>query len=198
MLPGTAGLYPKVLVLAGSDRPDSPNRMLAQAAVKALGLIGAEVTLIALADYPLPLFDGDGGADGDPPDNATRLAGLFAAHDALFVACPEINASIAPGLKNALDWAGAAPRAGRRRAAPFDGLTVALASAGPRGGVRALDHLRAVFVSLGAQIVSEQCIVSGGVDGFGDDGMPADERAGADLDAACRALVERCPLDRGR
>lgn len=187
---------PKILVLSGSDRSGSLNRKLAQAAVKALAQMEAEVTLIALADYPLPLFGQNGDPEAALPDNAVKLAGMLAAHDALFVASPEINASIAPRLKNALDWASRVTSDGRREILPFEGLTVALATAsrGPEGGLRGLDHLRTVLVHLGALVVSQQCVVTGGEEGFDRDGMPH----GAALASACRALLDHCTPGRGR
>ena len=47
-------MTPKILVLSGSDRSGSFNKKLAQAAAGILALIEPDVTMIALADYPLP------------------------------------------------------------------------------------------------------------------------------------------------
>jgi len=191
-------MIPKVLVLSGSDRAGSRNKKLAQAAMKTLAQMEAEVTMIALADFPLPLLGQDGDRERGLPDNAVKLAGMIAAHDALFVASPEYNASIPPALKNALDWASQVTSDGRSELLPFDNLAVALGCATdePRGGVLVLDHLRAVFVRLGALVVSGQCIVVGDV-GFDTDDM----RRGpglSDLTGACRALLDHSTAGRGR
>lgn len=49
----------KVLVFAGSTRADSFNRKLAREAAEVLKKQGFEITLADLADYPMPLYDGD-------------------------------------------------------------------------------------------------------------------------------------------
>ncbi|MFZ2103122.1 MAG: NAD(P)H-dependent oxidoreductase [Oricola sp.] len=189
---------PKVLVFAGSSRTGSFNKQLAQAAAKALALMRAEVTMIALADYPLPLVDEDLVRQRGVPENAVRLARMFAAHDALFIASPEYNASIPPLLKNAIDWISLVEVDGGRPVRPFDGLTVALGAASdrPHGGAICLQHLRAVLVEAGALVVSQQVLLAGAATGFGDDGMPADRISG--LDGACKALLDHCMPGRGR
>ena len=187
-------MTPKILVLSGSDRSGSFNRKLAQAAAKTLALIEPDVTMIALADYPLPLLGQGGDRDAGLPENAVKLAGMIAAHDALFLVSPEYNASIPSILKNALDWVSLVASDDRSGIRPFEGLTVALASASSeeQGGQHVLDHLRTVFVRLGALVVSQTCCIPDAGNGFGDDDMPSDENRAADLNAACRALVEHC------
>lgn len=193
-------MTPKILVLSGSDRSGSFNKKLAQAAAGTLALIEPDVTMIALADYPLPLLGQDGARDKGLPETAVKLAGMIAAHDALFVASPEYNASIPPVLKNALDWVSLVSSDGRAGIRPFEGLTVALASASaePQGGHHVLDHLRTVFVRLGALVVSETCLVPDASNGFNNDDMPSDENHAADLNAACCALVDHCTPGRAR
>lgn len=193
-------MTPKILVFAGSNRSGSFSRKLARAAAKTLALMEAEVTMIALADYPLPLLDEDLKKDKGVPENAVKLARMFAAHDALFVASPEYNASISPLLKNAIDWIGLVSSDGSRSVRPFDGLTVALGSVSGDhlGGVRGVDHLRAVLMHVGAQIVSEQCPVPHAERAFGEDGMPSGEREAAALKRACRALIDHCTPGRAR
>ncbi|MAS04662.1 MAG: FMN reductase [Ahrensia sp.] len=187
-------MTPKILVLSGSDRSGSFNKKLAQAAAGILALIEPDVTMIALADYPLPLLGQGGEGENGLPENAVKLAGMIAAHDALFMASPEYNASIPPVVKNALDWVSLVSSNGRAAICPFEGLTVALASASDekQGGHHVLDHLRTVFVRLGALVVSETCCVPDAANGFGDDDMPRDEGKAAALNAACRSLVEHC------
>jgi NAD(P)H-dependent FMN reductase len=66
--------------------------------------LGAEVTLVDLADYSIPLYDGDLESTGGLPENALRLRQLMLEHDALLISCPEYNGSITPLLKNTIDW----------------------------------------------------------------------------------------------
>lgn len=50
---------PKILAFAGSARKESFNKKLLQIAVSGAQEAGATVTLIDLADYPMPLFNQD-------------------------------------------------------------------------------------------------------------------------------------------
>src|SRR5947199_57062 len=97
-------MLPKILVFAGSIRTGSHNARLAALATKELMLAGADVTRISLGDYPMPLYDGDLEAHSGPPGNAVKLKSLMAAHQGVFIASPEYNASVTPLLKNAIDW----------------------------------------------------------------------------------------------
>lgn len=190
----------KILVFAGSVRSGSFNGQLAQAAMKQLAESGADVTHISLADYPLPIFDEDLKNDKGLPEEVVKLARLFQAHDGAFIACPEYNSSITPILKNVLDWVSVAKLDGNVPIKPYQGLVVALGSAsqGALGGVRGLYHVRSVLMNVGAQIVSEQCAISGAKQAFGDDGMPIDERQRNLLNNACRSLLEQVTEGRGR
>jgi NAD(P)H-dependent FMN reductase len=94
----------KILVTAGSIRTGSFNARLAAAATKELSLLDAEVTRISLADYPMPIYDGDLEAKSGQPENALKLKRHFMTHQGIFIASPEYNASVTPLLKNTLDW----------------------------------------------------------------------------------------------
>ncbi len=190
----------KIIVFAGSVRTGSYNRQLAEAAVSQLAQSGAEVTLISLADYPLPIFDEDLKNEEGLPDEAVKLSRLFQAHDGAFIACPEYNSSITPLLKNVLDWVSVTKTDGNVQLTPYQGLVVALGSAsnGAFGGVRGLYHVRSVLMNVGAQIVTEQCAISGAREAFDDNGMPKNERQLKLLQKACRALLEQVTEGRGR
>ena len=95
---------PKILVFAGSIRSGALSAKLAAVAAKEIALADAEVTQISLADYPLPLFNGDIETEKGVPENATKLARLLVAHQGAFIATPEYNHSLPPLLKNTLDW----------------------------------------------------------------------------------------------
>ncbi len=189
-------MTPKILILAGSVRSGSFNVSLAQAANAVLAQMGAQTTLISLADYPLPLVDEDLKSDKGVPASAIELARQFAAHDGAFIASPEYNSSIPPLLKNAIDWVSLAPR----DIGAFKGLTVAIgaASNGALGGIRGLYHLRAVMMNVGALVISEQASVSRASSAFGEDGLPTDERQKSMLDRACRSLMELSAVGRAR
>src|SRR5579872_6709510 len=95
---------PKILVFSGSLRKKSFNQKLATLAAEAARKAGAEVTLLNLRDFPMPVYDQDIEEGEGLPANALKLKDIFAAHDGLLIASPEYNSSISAALKNAIDW----------------------------------------------------------------------------------------------
>lgn len=148
---------PKILAFAGSIRRDSWNRKLIQVAVEATRAAGGEVTLIDLADYPLPLMDEDLEARDGLPDNALRLKALFKEHEALLIASPEYNSSIPPLLKNTIDWVSREWQ-GESGLVPYQNKVAALLAASPGtfGGMRMLPHLRQILNTLGVLVLPGQ------------------------------------------
>ncbi len=138
---------PKIIVFAGSIRTGSFNGRLAALAAKELALRNADVTRISLADYPLPLYDGDAEAASGAPENAKKLKRQFAAHHGIFIASPEYNASITPLLKNTLDWVSRVREPGEQPYPAYRDRVFALgaASNGTYGGYRSLIALRHVL-----------------------------------------------------
>ena len=126
-------LLPKILVFAGSIRTGSHNARLAALAAKELALTGADVTRISLEDYPLPIYDGDDEAKSGAPANARKLKQMMAAHQGVFIASPEYNASITPLLKNTIDWISRVRERGEPPLAVFKNRAFAIggASDGP-------------------------------------------------------------------
>lgn len=52
-------MLPKILVFAGSNRTGAFSGQVADVATRTLAALGADVTRIALIDYPLPIMDQD-------------------------------------------------------------------------------------------------------------------------------------------
>src|SRR3954470_11575653 len=102
---GTGTMTPRILAFAGSLRREYYNKKLVSVAARAARDAGAEVTLIDLRDFPLPLFDQDLEAGQGMPEAGASLKQLVAGHDGLIVASPEYNSSVTAVLKNSLDWA---------------------------------------------------------------------------------------------
>ena len=182
----------KVLAFAGSARRDSLNKKLARAAAEAARKAGAEATFIDLADYPMPLYDGDLEAREGMPANAMRLRELFLAHDALLIASPENNASVSSLLKNTLDWLSRGIGDGKGAnsgTAPYAGKTALLlcASPGGFGGVRGLPHLRQILATLGVTVLGTQVSLPRAHEAFDEQGALKDARA---LEAAAQQLAE--------
>ncbi len=80
---------PRILVLAGSIRKESFNRRLAKLGADAARAAGADVTLLELADFPLPLMNEDLQAEQGVPKEAQALKKIFIEHDGFLLSCPE-------------------------------------------------------------------------------------------------------------
>ena len=137
-------MTPRILAFSGSLRTGSYNHLLVQNAANGAKAAGAEVTVIRLADFNLPLFDEDLEAKGTP-DGAKRLKELMKSHHGLLIASPEYNSSVTAALKNAIDWASRPPPTSPLRGKPVGMVS---AAAGMSGGMRAQYHLRQILVFL--------------------------------------------------
>lgn len=187
---------PKILVFAGSIRTGSFNARLAALAVKEFMLADAEVTRISLADYPLPIYDGDLETKSGLPENAVKLKRQMMLHDGVFIASPEYNASVAPLLKNTLDWISRVREDGEPPLAAYRNRAFALGAAssgayGAYGGMRSLMALRQVLeLGCGALVIPEQVAVREAATAFDDKDNLIDERAAAQLRTVVRRLIE--------
>jgi chromate reductase, NAD(P)H dehydrogenase (quinone) len=184
---------PKILVIPGSVRTGSSNTRLAALATKELALAEADVTRISLADYPLPLFDGDLLADSGPPQPAVQLKRMLMSHQGVFITSPEYSASVTPLLKNAIDWISRVRERGEPTYAAFKGRVFAIGSAahGSLGGVRSLMALRQILeLGCGALVIPEQVAVPRADQAFDDMDNLRDEALAAALRAVARRLVE--------
>jgi chromate reductase len=153
---------PKILVFPGSTRTGSHNVRLAALAAKELTLMDVDVTGISLADYPLPLYEGDLEANAGAPANAIKLKQMIMAHNGVFIASPEYSASVTPVLKNAIDWVSRVRERGDPAYAAFKGRVFAISSASPgrSGGLRSLMALRQILeLGCGALVVPEQVAI---------------------------------------
>ena len=174
---------PRILAFAGSARKDSYNKKLIQIAVQGARAAGAEVTLIDLKDFPLPLFDEDMEKESGSPENAQMLKKLFVEHDGLMIAAPEYNSSITPLLKNTIDWVSrSAP--GEPPLVAYSGKAAILMSASPGGlsGLRGLVHVRAILGNIGVIVLPDQIAVSKAFEAFNSDGSLKDTKQQAGVE----------------
>ena len=81
----------KILVIPGSLRTGSLNARLAAAAAYEFAQAGAEVTRISLADFPLPIYDGDLQANPACRRHAVNLKRMIGAHHGVLIVTPEYN-----------------------------------------------------------------------------------------------------------
>lgn len=168
---------PKILAWAGSLRKDSYNKRLVKIAAEGARRAGADVTLIDLCEYPLPLFDEDLEQRDGLPVNGRRIKDLMLAHHGFLVSCPEYNSSITAVLKNVIDWA-SRPVKGEAPLNCFAGKVVGLmsASTGALGGLRGLFHVRDIFINLGSMVLPGHLAVGKAAEAFDADGQLRDGR----------------------
>jgi len=184
---------PRILVFAGSIRTGSFNARLAAIAAKEIALAGAEVTLISLADYPMPIYDGDLEAASGPPENAIKLKRMMMAHPGVFIASPEYNASVTPLLKNTLDWISRVRDGKEVPLAAYKNRVFALggASNGQYGAMRSLLALRQVLeIGTGALVIPEQIAVNRAADAYDEMDNFKDERTAEILRSVVRRLID--------
>lgn len=151
----------KLLGIAGSLRQASTNKGLLRAAQAHLPQ-GASMEIAELAD--IPFYNQD---ISDKPAAVSRVLAQIGAADALVLACTEYNYSLAPALKNILDWASREPDN-----ALLAGKPAALMGAGGGMGTsRAQYHLRQVCVYLDLRPLNKPEVFAnafaGGFDGAG-------------------------------
>jgi chromate reductase len=150
-------IKPKILAFSGSARKNSYNQQLVRIAAQGAEQAGAEVSIINLADFPMPIFNQDDEAAHGLPETALAFKKLLIEHDGFLIASPEYNSAFSPLLKNAIDWA--SRRVGDE--APllaYRGKVAGImaASPGALGGLRGLVFLRLLLSNIGVTVLAEQ------------------------------------------
>jgi NAD(P)H-dependent FMN reductase len=182
---------PKILAFAGSTRKESWNKKLLKEAAEAAHGAGAEVTVIDLADYPLPLYDGDLEASQGMPANAKKLQKLFAEHDGFMIASPDYNGSYSGVLKNALDWVSRKDKENDPPLEPFKGKIAAIMSASPgaKGGLRGLEKLHDLLDTLQVMVIPEIAAIGSITTAFNEAGKLKDPKTAQTLETVATRLV---------
>ena len=165
-----------ILAFAGSARNDSWNKKLVHIAADGAHAAGAIVTEVDLANYPMPIYDGDLEAREGQPNSAKALKALMVENDGFLIASPEYNSGYSPLLKNAIDWT-SRPFPNETRLLAFAGKTAALMSASPGtlGGLRGLVQLRQVLSNIQVLVLPDQVTLATAQNAFNNEGGLADE-----------------------
>lgn len=168
---------PKILAFAGSTRTDSFNKKLVKIAATGAMDGGADVTVIDLRDFAMPLYDGDLEQQQGLPSNAKKLKDLMLSHQGLLISAPEYNSSISGVLKNTIDWV-SRPSAGEESLACFKGKVAGIMSASPGGlgGLRGLVHVRAILENISVLVIPDQIAVGKAHEVFNADGTLKDKK----------------------
>lgn len=131
----------RIAIVTGSTRPGRLNESVARWALEiASRRTDAEFELVDIANYDLPLLD-----EPMPPslgrytrEHTKSWAAKVASFDAYIFVAPEYNHGVSAALKNALDFV----------YAEWNNKAAGFISYGSAGGVRAVEHLRAVMAEL--------------------------------------------------
>lgn len=163
----------KLVFLSGSSQKKSVNSRLVRAAAEVFEKTygdGVEVTLIDLADYDTPVFDG---AVADPenlPENARKLRDILTESGGIFMGSDEYTGSYSTLLRNTLGWLTLTPK-GRKPV--FDNLPIALCGASPQGvgGLRGHPALTQLLRSIGATVIAQHLSLGTYATAFDDQGL---------------------------
>ena len=182
----------KILVIPGSLRTGSLNARLAAAAAYQFAQTGVEVTRVSLADFPLPIYDGDLQRKSGVPKNAINLKRMIGAHHGVLIVTPEYNSSVPALVKNTIDWVSRVQDAHETRGQVFRERAFAIAAASESrfGGTRSLAALRLILTACHATVIPSQLALSFASEAYDDmDRLkhPADIEA---LNALVRQLID--------
>ena len=182
---------PRILAFGGSLRKDSYNQKLAAIAAEGAREAGAEVTLISLRDFPMPLFDQDLEAEQGMPAEAKRLKELFLSHQGLLIASPEYNSGYSAALKNAIDWVSRSETSDEPALSALAGKSAVIMAASPGGlgGLRGLVPLRMLLGNLGITLLPDQMAIPSAFQAFGPDGHLVDPKQEEKVKALGAALA---------
>ena len=169
-----------LLGITGSLRQKSTNKGLLRAAIAQLPA-GASMDVAELSD--IPFYNAD---ISEKPASVMRVFEQMARADALVLACTEYNYSIAPALKNILDWASREPGN-----ALLSGKPVALmGSGGGMGSSRSQYHMRQVCVFLNMHPLNKpEVFANAYAGGFDSDGNLTDTKITETIGEQMKALA---------
>jgi chromate reductase len=181
---------PRLLVFSGSLRQNSCNHALALIASNGAHAAGADLTVLRLADHPLPIYNQDIEERDGLPDEARRLKALFREHDGFIIGCPEYNSTFTAAFKNVVDWV-SRPEEGYPPLDGFKGKAAGLVSCSPGrlGGIKVLPTVRMMLTNIGVMVVPDQAAVPHIHECLAD-GVLTDETIQAAVEGVGRAVAD--------
>lgn len=169
----TSGKHPAVNILAfaGSLRKGSYNKALIHTAKK----LAPESMSIDIFDLSgIPLYNADVESVSDP-ETVSQFKEAIKGADALLIATPEYNHSVAGVTKNAIDWASRPPKD-----SSLNGKPVGIMGASPSitGTARGQSHLRQAFTYTNSYPMQQpQVLIYNAPEKFDDEGTLTDEES---------------------
>lgn len=169
-----------ILAICGSLRKKSTNMGLLRYA-QANAPEGSNIIIADLSE--VPLYNAD---ITEKPAAVVNLLTQIEQADAYLFGCPEYNYSVAPALKNALDWASREPE---NRL--LTGKAAAIVGAGGGMGTsRAQYHLRQICVYLNLHVLNKpEVFANAFTNSFDADGNLVDEKIQGNVKTQLTALV---------
>ncbi len=172
----------RIVAFSGSTRRASINQHLLIMGCDEIDTDDLDLKIISLADYEMPIYNGDYEEEYGLPDGALRLRKMVNQADALIISTPEYNASITPLLKNSIDWI-SRPIKNERYGSVFTDTRILLLSASP--GPSRINHsissLRQILETLDADIHSNSFSLAHASRAFDENGNFLDQELAEEL-----------------
>ncbi len=186
---------PRIVAFAGSTREASFNRKLIRIAADSARAAGADVTVVELRDYPLPLYDADLETAHGWPENAKKLREIFLSHSGFMIASPEYNYGIPGVLKNMIDWV-SRPLPGVPRYDSFLHKPAVIMSASGTmfGGVRGLIMLRETLNAVSLIVLPNQVMIPRADQAFDENGKIKDPKTDEQVQKLGSVIVKYTAL----
>ncbi len=167
----------KILAFSGSSRQGSFNNKLVRIAAEAAQKQGADVTIVNLGDFPMPIYNADLETSDGLPEYALEFKSLLISNNGFLIASPEYNSAFSPLLKNAIDWASRKQTDEEQPLLAFRGKSAAImaTSPGALGGLRGLVFLRMLLGNIGITVLPDQQAIPHAHKAFAENGGLVDE-----------------------
>lgn len=168
----TSSKPPRIGLISGSLRTGSINKQLITAMKSVFKEAGARTAIIDLADYELPLYNGDFHAQNGVPKAVKNLVSRLKRFDGIFIATPEYNGGLPPLVKNTIDWST------MLSTDHFSGPAYAIGSCTPgaMSGIMVLRQMNFILARLGATVMPVHLGVGNAETAFDNKGRLADPR----------------------
>ena len=180
----------KLLFFAGSSQDGSLNSKLVAASAELTKLSYpdvADITLLHLSDYDLPIFPDTQDGLPDLPEKAKELQKHLAGSQGIFIGSDEYTGTYSTRFRNVVKWLASAPGD-----PVFAGKPIALCGATPGGigGLRGHPALGQLLRVMGANVISQHIRLGTATSAFDENGALLPRVEKQLLDGAIKKLVE--------
>jgi NAD(P)H-dependent FMN reductase len=163
----------RLAIFSASTRKASINSALVSATIPRAKDAGFTVSRLDLADYDMPLYNGDWHDENGAPESAKALAKALSGFDAVICISPEYNGSLPPLLKNTIDWMTCL---GDMSAFHNPIWVVGSCTPGPMSGIMVMRQMQFILTRVGTQVLQFHLGVGNAGAAFNKDGSLAQKR----------------------